>query len=129
MSLVVGQIEIAAEEDDMGPCLGLQVGLDDDDDIERLGEARVECNGLIDVGANALFAARFHQVLGRNGMIGDLVAVFAPWPSATVWSVVAEVKGCIVAQFGDQMQRSGLPHHLQGVVVTELSIQNHVSDR
>ena len=44
--LVISKVQITAEEDDMGPFLRREIGLDDDDHVQRVGKRLVEHWGL-----------------------------------------------------------------------------------
>ena len=61
----IREIEVTAEQDDMGAGLGAQVGLRDDDDIQRLGKSFVEQLHLIHWGLDALTVVSLQYCSGR----------------------------------------------------------------
>ena len=71
--ILAGQFQIAAEQDDVRPGLGAQVGFDDDDHIERLREIRVEELDLIDAGLDIILHGSIFEITLRNGADNLLV--------------------------------------------------------
>ena len=66
---VIGQRQIATEENDMSPFLRREIGLDDDDHVYAVGKGLVEHGSLIDIGLDAIVSGGLHQVFGRNVVI------------------------------------------------------------
>ena len=126
--LVVGQFQVTAEQDDVRPGSGLQIGFDHDDDIQRLTKLLVQQFCLVDAGLDVLLHGSFLQVLIKNTAIIQFVAVFTVWPMTAISTFVREIQGRVVAQLGNQVQ-TRLSSHLQGVVVAEMPIQNQIGER
>ena len=112
----------------MGAGVGAQVGLGDDDDMQRLRELLMEQVHLVDTGLHMPLHRRLFEVLhGEVGVI-HLVAILAMRTSPSIGARVGEVQRGIVPQLGNQMELA-LPGHLQGVVVAEVPVEHHIGQR
>jgi len=103
--------------------LGLrtQVGLDEEDDIQRLGKLLVQQLGLVHVGLNMPFHRGLFEVFLWHVGVIHFTAILATWPSSDIGTGVGEVQGGITAQLGNQVQMT-LPRHLEGIVVAEVPV-------
>jgi hypothetical protein len=68
----VRQVQVTAEQHDMGAGLGAQVGLRDDDDIERLLALLVEQLCLVDTGLDVPLHRGLFEVWPREVVVIDL---------------------------------------------------------
>src|SRR5207248_8372449 len=123
-----GQCEITAKQEDMGLGLRVQVGLDDDDDMQRLPERLVEQLRLVHLGLDVPLNRRGLQVLLWNVIVMHLVAILATWASPGIGASVGEVQRRVSAQLGDEVQMA-LLSCVQGVVVAKVTIQHQVGQR
>lgn len=119
----VGQVQITAKQDDMGASLGTQVGLRDDDDIQRVRELLMEQLYLIETGLQMPLDRRLLQVLHGEVVVSDLGAILATGTSSGIGAGVGKVQRRIAAQLGNQMQ-AALAGHPQGVLVPKMPIQH-----
>ena len=110
-----------------GKGASLEIGFGEDDHVERLSEIRMQHHRLIDAGTEIALGALLNQVLFRDVLVVDLLAILLARPFAFLLAVVDEVQGSIVAQLGDELQ-AALPDHLQGIVVAKVSIQRQITD-
>jgi hypothetical protein len=79
LELVVGEFQVAAEEDDRGPGVRMQVGLDDDDDMQRVRERFVEQWGLVEAGLDGAFDGGGFERHSRDVAVIQLAAIRATW--------------------------------------------------
>ena len=107
----------------MGLGLRVQVGRDDDDDIQRLHERLVEQLRLVHLGLDVPLNRRGLQVVLWNVIVMHLVAILAPWASPGIGASVGEVQRRVSAQLGDEVQMA-LLSCVQGVVVAKVTIQH-----
>ena len=112
----------------MGAGLGAQVGLGDDDDIQRLRELLVEQLRLVQTGLDVPLHRGLFEVLPREVVVIHLAAILAMGAPPGIGAGVGEVQRRIAPQLGNQVQVV-LPRHLQGVVVAEVPVQHHVGQR
>ena len=102
-----------------------QVGLDEEDDIQRLCKLLMQQLGLVHVGLDMPFHGGLLEVLLWHVGIIHFSAILATWPSPAIGAGVGEVQGGITAQLGNQVQMT-LPRHLEGIVVAEVSVEDEV---
>ena len=69
---VVGQLQVAAEQDDMRPGAHLQGSLDDDHDVQQLVKLFMKQFCLINAGLDVFFDTGLLQVLAGNTTIVEL---------------------------------------------------------
>ncbi len=122
------QVQVTAEQDDMGAGVGAQVGLGDDDDIQRLCELFVEQLRLVETGLDVPLHRGLFEVLHGEVVVIHLVAILAMGTSPGIGSRVGEVQRRIVPQLGNQVEMA-LPCHLQGVVVAEVPVEHQIGQR
>jgi hypothetical protein len=79
LALVVGEFQVAAEEDDMRPSVRLPVSLDDDDDIQRVRALFVEPWGLVEAGLEGAFDGGGFAIPSREIAVIQLAAILATW--------------------------------------------------
>ncbi len=112
----------------MRPGRGLQVGFDEDDDMQRLRELLVPQFSLVKAGSDVAFhGCRFEILLWPVAII-HLAPLLAMGTPTGIGTIVGQVQSRIGAQFGDQLHPPGL-HHLPGSVVAKVPIQNQVGQR
>ena len=108
---VVGQLQVAAEQDDMRPgARRLQGSLDDDHDVQQLVKLFMKQFCLINAGLDVFFDTGLLQVLAGNTTIVEFIVIFARWPVTAVGAFVGEIQSRIATQLGNQMQ-TALAHH------------------
>jgi hypothetical protein len=118
----VGEFQVTAEQEDMGVGLCAQVGLDDDDDMQRLRELLVQQVRLVYARLDLSFYGCLLEVLRWHVGIIHLATVLATRPPSGIGAGVGEVQCGIAPQFGNQVQVA-LLCHLHGVVVAEVPVQ------
>lgn len=91
MSWAKGNVEIAAEEQDVGLTLGLRIGLDDHHDVEGLGEALVARLQLIDARDDAVRVGRLAQCV-RGECLREFVPVEAVGTAPGIQQVYGRYK-------------------------------------
>src|SRR5688500_5912452 len=106
-----------------GVRLSAQVGLGNDDDIERLLELLVKQLRLVETGLDVPLYRGLFEVVPREVVVIDLVAILAMGPSPGIGSGVREVQGRIALQLGNEVQVA-LPGHVQGLVMAEVDIED-----
>ena len=126
--LRVGEFQVTAEQKDMRPCLGVQVRLGDDDDIQRLRELLMEQLRLGQASLYVPFHRRLFEVWHRDVVVIDLVAILAMGASPSIGAGGGEVQRRIAPQLGNEVQVA-LPSHIQGVVVTKVAIEHQGGPR
>ena len=125
--LIIGLVAITAEQNGMGAGACLAVGLNDDHNVQRLGKEFMQGAELVDLGANTLLGRRT-LALGRRQLgIVDFVTVLLVGATSAVRAIIQEVQGGIDRQLGDQVVVAA-PHHLQGIVVAEGTVQHDICD-
>ena len=77
--------------------LGLQVGVDDDHDIERLAKLLVQGLDLIDARLDLALGCRFFETLVRQVPIIQLVAIFAVRSMSLIGAIIRQVQGRVIA--------------------------------
>ncbi len=112
----------------MSAGLGAQVGLSDDDHIQRLLEFLVEQLRLVDTGLDVPLYRGLFEVVPREVVVIDLGAILAVGTPPGIGAGVGDVQRGIVPQLGNQVQMA-LPRHLQGVVVAEVPVEHQVGQR
>src|SRR5918992_762263 len=90
--LVIGQLQVAAEQDDMRPSARLQVSLGDDHDVQRLAKLFMKQFCLINAGLDVFFDTGLLQVLVGNTTIVEFIAIFTRWPVTAVGAFVGEIQ-------------------------------------
>src|SRR5712691_2943027 len=85
----------------MGAGLSVQVGLGDDDDIQRLRELLVEQLHLVQAGLEVPLHGGLFEVLHREVVVIYLVAILATGTSSGIGTGAGEVQGRIVPQLGN----------------------------
>lgn len=125
--LLIGLVEITAEKNGMGASARFKVGLDDDDDSQRLGKELVQGTELVDFGAKAVFGAALLAILRWQFGIIDLCAIFLVRSPSAVGASVAEEQGRIDRQLGKQVVVAA-PYHLQGSVIAEGAVQHDIGN-
>ena len=112
----------------MGTGLGAQIGLDEDDDIERYANSLWRsCAWYRRVWMCPFTVVSLRYWPGQVVVI-HLAAIFAMWPPPGIETDVGEVERGIAPQLGNQVQVA-LPRHLQGIVITEVPVQHHGGQR
>ena len=103
----------------MGPSLGVQVGLDDDDDIQRLRELLVEQLCLVDTGLDRPFHSSVYEGLLWQVRVSYLAAILAPGPPSGIGAGVGEVQGKVLLMIigADLPTPSGKPQESARQVV------------
>ena len=124
----VRQGQVTAEQHDMGPGLGTQVGLGDDDDIQGLRKLLVEHLHLVQAGLDVPLDGRLFERVHREVVIIHLGAILAPGTSPRIGTSIGEIQRRIVPQLGNEVQ-AALARHMQGVVVAKVPIQHQVGHR
>src|SRR5262245_2623442 len=109
----------------MGSGVGAQVGLGDDDDIQRLWELFMEQLCLVDIGLDVPLHRGLFEVLCGEVVVIDLGAILAMGTSPRIGTGRGEVQGRIAPQLGNEVH-AALARHLQGVVVAKVPIQHEV---
>ena len=108
--LVVGQLQVAAEQDDMRPGARSQVSLEDNHDVQRLAKLFMKQFCLINAALDVFFDTGPLQVLVGNTTIVEFIAIFARWPVTPIGVFVGEIQSRVATQLGNQMQ-TALAHH------------------
>src|SRR5215475_9059716 len=121
-----GEFQVTAEQDDMGSGLGAQVGLGEDDDIQRLCELFVEQLHLVHAGLDVPLHRGLFEVLRRQGVVSHLAAILATGTPPGIGLGVGEVQCRIGPQLGNQVQVA-LSCYMEGVVVAEVPVQQQVA--
>ena len=101
---IVCEFEITAEKHRMCADATLQIGFDQDHDIEWVGKALVQHRGLVNISANPLVLTGRHLITLWNGLIIELVARATTGARLLLFTLVLEVERRIVTQFRDQVQ-------------------------
>ena len=127
-SCVVGDLLVAAAQDNMPPALRLQGHLGDDDDMQRLCECLVEPWRLVQTGLEVPRHSGLFAVVCRDMVVLQLVAIRAMRPPPGIGASRGEVQRRLASQLGNQGQ-GGLPRHLQGVVVAKVPVQHQGGQR
>jgi hypothetical protein len=122
------QGHVTAEQDDMGAGLGTQVRLHDDDDMQWLRELLMEHVHLVETGLYVPLYGGLLEVLRRDVVVIDLVAILAMGASPGRGIGVGEGQCRIVPQLGNQVEMA-LLRHVQGVVVAEVPVEHQVGQR
>ena len=122
---VVSERQVATEQNDMGPGLGLQIDFDQDHDIERLAELLVQALHLIDARFDLLSGRGLLQVLSWQGLVSEPVTVFLVRSMPLVEAGIGQIQGRVTAQLGNQLQ-AALLHHVPGRMVAKMAIQNQI---
>lgn len=73
--LIIRLVQVAAEEDDVSAGVGGEIGLENDDNVERLRKEFVQGSELVDIGANLLLRGALLPMALRQVGILDLVAI------------------------------------------------------
>ena len=107
---VVGQRQVAAEQDDMRPGARLQVSLDDDHDVQWLAKPLMKQFCLIQAGLDVFFDTGLSQVLVGDTTIVEFIALLARWPVTAVGVFVGEIQSRVATQLGNQMQTALARH-------------------
>ena len=76
----------------MGPCVSLEIDLDDDDYIQSTGKLFVPHLGLIHVSLDVVLHGGRLQVLHRDVGVVQFAAVLATWASAGLGSFIGEIQ-------------------------------------
>jgi hypothetical protein len=91
LALVGGEFQVAAQEDDRRPGVRLQVGLDADDDMERVRELLVEPGGLVEAGLDRAFDGGGWEIPIRAGAVIQRAAVRATWATPGIRAFVGPI--------------------------------------
>ena len=83
--------------------------------------------GMIDADFNIAFRAGLDQILFEDIALVDSFAVPFAASVLLLFAIVDKMQLRVTTQLGDQVQVA-LPHHLKGVVVTEVSIQRQMTN-
>src|SRR5215468_5573320 len=121
----IRQVQVTAEQHDMGMGVGAQVGLGKDDDIQRPRALLVEQLRLVDTGLDRPRHRGLLKVLPWEVGVIHFVAILAMGTSASIGPGIGEVQGRIAPQLGNEVH-AALARHLQGVVVAKVPIQYQV---
>lgn len=89
---VVGQLQVAAEQDDSAQTARLQVSLDGDHDVQRLAKLFMKQFCLINAGLDVFFDTGLLEVLVGNTTIVEFIALFARWLVTAVGAFVGKYK-------------------------------------
>lgn len=122
---VESQRQVAAEKDNPGHFLSVEVGFDNDDHIEFIGDEFVPQGHLIDVGVDAIQEGGLFKIFVGDMAIIQFGSIFFVGPPLFLWPVVGKVEGRVIAQFGDEMQTT-LSNHLEGIIVAKRTVQDTV---
>jgi hypothetical protein len=115
------QGEVTAEENNMSVSLGAPIGLDEDDDIQRLRELFMEQLRLVEPGLDlALYGGR-DKVLHWEVVIRYFAAILATGAPPGIRAGVGKVQGGIAPQLGNEMQVA-LARHLQSWMMAKMTI-------
>lgn len=85
----------------MRPGARLQVGFDNDDDVQRLAKLLMKQLGLIQAGLDVAFESGCLPVLVGNTAIVEFVPLCAMWPVTAVRACVRHVQSRVATQFGN----------------------------
>ena len=119
----VRQVQVTAQEHDLGAGLGTQGGLGDADDRQRVHELLMEPPPLGEASLHVpLYGGRW-EVGHRHGVVSDLRALRATWTAPRRGAGGGEVQRCIASQFSNEVPVV-LPRSMQGVVVATGALQD-----
>jgi site-specific DNA recombinase len=99
----VRQGQVTAAQHDMGACLGTQVGLGDDDDIQGLRKLLVEHVHLVQAGLDVPLDGRLFERVHREVVIIHLGAILAPGTSPRIGTSIGDIQRRIVPQLGNEV--------------------------
>jgi len=100
---VAGERQVATEQNDMSPGLGLQIDFDQDHNIERLAELLVQALHLIRARFDLLNGRGVLQVLSWQVLVIEPVTVFLVRPMPLVEAVIGQVQGRVTTQLRNQV--------------------------
>ena len=94
---VIRQRQIAAKKHDMGPFLGCEICLDNDDHIQHVGKRLGAGRTLIDIGADTIACLAIFQILKREVVVLDFVPINPSTSCGLLRSVIGKVKSGVAA--------------------------------
>ena len=112
----------------MGASLGAQVGLGEDDDMQRVCELLLEQLPLVQAGLDGPLHGGLFEVWHWEVVVIHLVAILATGTSPGIEAGVGEGQRRIAPQLGNEVQ-AALSCHMQGVVVAKVTIQHQGGHR
>ncbi len=95
--LVIGQVEVTAEQNDVSSGLGFEIGFDDDDHIQGVGKELVPHGHLIDTGLDTILHGRSFEVLVWDASIVEFVTIFSARAEFLLRPLIRKVQGGIAA--------------------------------
>ena len=116
------QVQVTAKQDDMGAGVGAQVGLGEDDDMQRLHELLMEHLHLVQAGLDVPLHGGLFEVWHWEVVVIHLVTILAPGTSPGIGAGGGEGQRHIAPQLGNEVQ-AALARHIQGIVVAKVPIQ------
>jgi len=125
----MSEFEVSAEKHSVCTNATLQIGLDQDHDVDGIGKVLKQHLRLVDICLNFFVLRGLYPITLRNCPIVELVAVATPWTRLLLLILILEVERRITAQLRDEMQSQALLHHLADVVVAEATIQHPIAQR
>ena len=108
---VESQLQVAAEKDNVGHFLRVEVGFDNDDNIEFIGDEFVPHGHLIDFGLDALKQGSLFEIFVGDMLVIEFGSILFVCATLFLWPVVGKIEGRVIAQFGDEM-KGALSNHL-----------------
>src|SRR5439155_6071207 len=124
----VRQVQVTAEQDDMGAGLGVQVRLRNDDDMQRLRAFLGEQLRLGEAGLDVPVHGGVVEIRLWEVVVINLAAIRATGTAPSRGAGGGEGQGCITPQLGNEVQVA-LPHPMQGVVVAKVAIEHQRGHR
>jgi hypothetical protein len=128
LELMVGEFQVAAEEDDRRPGVCMQVGLADADDIQRVRERLVEPWGLVEAGLDGACDGGGVEIHSRDVAVIQLAAILATWATPSIRAFVGHRYSRVSASRGDA-RHTARWGHVQGVGVATVPIEPQIGQR
>jgi hypothetical protein len=108
---VVRQRQVTSAQDHLRSGVRLQMGFNDDDDVQRLANLLMKPWGLIPTGLDEACELGLLQVLVGHTAIAELVPICSLWPTSLVRAGVRQGQHRIAAPVGNTVQPA-LSHHV-----------------
>ena len=100
---IESQGQIATEKDDMGHFLRFEIGFDDDDNIEFVGDEFVPHGHLIDFGLDAIEESSLFEIFVGDMVIVEFGSILFVGAALFLFPLVGEIQRGIIASFGDEV--------------------------
>ena len=125
---IISQCQGTPEKHHLSGLVGLQIGFDDDDNMQHLSKLLMPERHLVYLGLDLFIHCDGLQV-GRWYMVGiHLLTIFATWSTPTVRALIGKIERGILPQLREQMA-AHLSDHVHGIVMTAFPIAQKVHDR